>query len=618
MALWEQLSQLKANQNFTISQNSWVSWFSQDPYFWLENSFQYAENLNCDDEMHWVKLAQKYEQVTKWYKYNEGTWEWDIQVNIDLTRCQMCSAWDKMVALPLVSWISEHRKAMVIQWDWTDKKMRVYSDDAWPTPAPGWEFVFNISNTRTAPWVMFQDYFRYWVEVEVEEIDPETHEPYTRLQVALCRFNPNDLSAWYQIITPYDHNDITDDAIKNPSTTNWEMRHSIWAILNYNNTRLVVGSWQDVWVYYPELDRADYTWWWTQDESWWKTWWLKTLPFENWSIIIWLSCDFQFLKVWVIDEWWNTKIYFYQGNNNLRSTYVYNLIDLTWQKVLRVYSVNWTDYYTASMDWSAWYITFNKLIGKIPVQLFKQKKWLTKFDVNYKAQYLVGPTWVWAPFNSWAFYLADAYWIFKFTQNQDSYDTWYMKWRINNQITASNQAYWIDICKNFLYISYENKFYIVRLYDTWIDWYMNQGILISREYEWNYGWTFTKMLKEVRLHYELIPDWIFWNSWNWNGKIEIFVSPNNTWHTTSFNDEGWIKVMEIDKTWNKTRTEKSNRLNNLWDSDTPAFWFDWQTITYWIRITLGTEEKCTPVVREVKMIYSLKGKTNFNYDIWQE
>jgi hypothetical protein len=32
------------------------------------------------------------------------------------------------------------------------------------------------------------------------------------------------------------------------------MQGYVTAILNYNNTRLVVACGQDIWVYYPELD----------------------------------------------------------------------------------------------------------------------------------------------------------------------------------------------------------------------------------------------------------------------------------------------------------------------------------------------------------------------------
>lgn len=64
-------------------------------------------------------------------------------------------------------------------------------------------------------------------------------------------------------------------------------------------------------------------------------------------------------------------------------------MDLTNTKVLRVYSVNGTDYYTASLDGTVNYITLNKMIGNVPVQLLKQRAGLVNYDVNYKDPYFV-------------------------------------------------------------------------------------------------------------------------------------------------------------------------------------------------------------------------------------
>ena len=66
-------------------------------------------------------------------------------------------------------------------------------------------------------------------------------------------------------------------------------------------------------------------------------------------------------------------MYYYQGNNNLKSTFVYNVVDLTGTKVLRIYGINNIDYYTASLDGSSNYITFNKLVGDTPYMLLKQR-----------------------------------------------------------------------------------------------------------------------------------------------------------------------------------------------------------------------------------------------------
>jgi hypothetical protein len=56
---------------------------SQDPYYGLEHSFQYSENINCDDELHGIKLSQKI-----------------LNIN-DCANCQLISAGNKIFALPL-------------------------------------------------------------------------------------------------------------------------------------------------------------------------------------------------------------------------------------------------------------------------------------------------------------------------------------------------------------------------------------------------------------------------------------------------------------------------------------------------------------------------------------
>jgi hypothetical protein len=71
-----------------------------------------------------------------------------------------------------------------------------------------------------------------------------------------------------------------------------------------------------------------------------ETGWKKVQQFEAGCNIIALTCDFQFLRVRVQDEGWNTKMFYYQGNNDLRNTFVYNLVDLTNTKVLNVYPIN--------------------------------------------------------------------------------------------------------------------------------------------------------------------------------------------------------------------------------------------------------------------------------------
>lgn len=68
----------------TISDVSWRDMLSQDPYYGLSNSFQYSENINCDDELHGIKLSQKILSKD----------------SNDFANCQLISAGNRVFAIP--------------------------------------------------------------------------------------------------------------------------------------------------------------------------------------------------------------------------------------------------------------------------------------------------------------------------------------------------------------------------------------------------------------------------------------------------------------------------------------------------------------------------------------
>ena len=590
MAVWEKRDIQR------ITEMSWTAGIAQDKYYWVEHSFNYSENINCDDEMHGIKLATKVTSST----------------DSDLINCQLVSVWDNgIIALPL-DWDREWHLFERNETDWFVFKCDSHWDPyTFPTPVSAW-----VRNSETIPWVVFQDYFWYWINWTTD---------YWRASIL---FWVNVTWVWTKVLTPYDHAGITDEDIANPLDATEYPFWNVTAMLNYNNTRLVVWAWQDVWVYYPELDIKnpnspyyDPTYVWAN-----KTWWLKTMHFENWCTVVWLTCDFNFLKVWVRNEGWETKVYYYQGNNNLRSTYVYDMVDLSDQKVLRVYSINGMDYYTVTKDGTDWYIDLYKLYGKTPYLLIKERAGLYDLDVNNKTPMFVWPTSIDAAYQSWSWYIADVFWVWKWNivnSRTDKYDRGYMKWKINNitytKASRGNIPRWLCIHKNILYVSYKNRICVMRTYDTWLDGYQERGILISRELEWPHWGSVTKMLENLRLHYELNPK----TTHNW--KIEVFVSPNNLWkyiipewtglpddlNDYSDNDyDGWYKVMEIDQ-WNiNSRVEEQWRMNEY-----NGFNFDWQTITYAIVITRGSEIHATPMVREITMFYTPKGKANNTFNL---
>lgn len=542
-------------KNWQISQVSWTDWTAQDTYYWLEHSFQYAANINCDDELHWLKLSQK---VINSWSYGS---------------CQLVSFWDKwVVALPLNWWNVNLIKCngSSISWSYF-----------WPTPKKAWD-------SDIVPWTEFQWRFWYWTTVEW----------YSWL-VAI--WWSGDIKSF----VPYDHLESTDDSIMDKETAINPMVDAITAIINYNNTRLVVAAWTWIRVYYPELD----DW-----ESMWKTAWKKVMDYQAWVYVVWLTCTFEYLKVRAVDKWWNTKIYYYQGNNNLRDTFVYNVVALTNERVTRVYSINWVDYYVSSVDWTDWYVNFNKMVGNVPIPLFKQREWLDPMDINTKDPYFVWPCSIAAWYQMWSYYVADSYGIWKFNYTPNSYDKWYMKWKLNS---SPVQAHWLCVCWSFVYFSDDNWCHAARLYDTWVDWYETDWILISREFEWKEWATITKMLDEIRLGYEMNPNT------NSNWWIDVYVSPNNLWESTTpvgnWSD-GWYHVMSLSQTNADTRTEKSNAVNNFIDGLPSSFAFDWQTITYAIRIRIVKDweyanSHATPIVRQIDLKYHTKEKTNKVYNI---
>jgi hypothetical protein len=554
-------------KEWQITQVSWTDGTTQDVYYWQEHSFQYSANINCDDEMHWIKLASKAIKTSSFAK------------------CDLVSWGDYGVyALPVEGW---DVKLINCNGSSITGGNSLWSINAW---------------VDVVPWTIFQDFFWFWVNTP-------TVWGLHKLQNGSSSLIP---------IAPYDHPDYTDEVIWDASTKTLPMGWAITAILNYNNTRLVVAtratatSNAAVWVYYPELDATN-----PRGINWdehatpapvaWETGWKKVLDYEAWVTIVALTCTFEYLKVWAVDEGWSTKVYYYQGNNNLRSTFVYNVVDLTGERVLRAYSINGMDYFITSIDGTDGYVNLNKMIGNVAVPLFHQRAWLTQYDINTKAPYFVWPTGIKAAYKSGRFYIADAYGVFQFKYTPQSYDRGYMKWLLRN----NKQVYWVCENKGFLYVSYEDGCCAMRLYDTWVDGYQDEWVLISREYEGSEWGTITKMLDEIRLNYEMNPHT------NQNGSIDVYVSPNNTrWDTHTFTEANWwYHAMHIDQTNAWTRTEKSNLFNDMWGNDGSSFRFDWQTITYAIVINLWNEDEATPIVRQIDIKYHTKDKVNKVYTI---
>jgi hypothetical protein len=135
------------------------------------------------------------------------------------------------------------------------------------------------------------------------------------------------------------------------------------------------------------------------------------------------------------------------------------------------------------------------------------------------------------------------------------------------------------------------------IYDSGVDGYQQSGFLISRVFETEFGWEFTKELISWIVQYELNTLTTL------NGKIEIFVCGNRKWNTP--NDSNRIKIAEIGQEDINTTSKNFTHLGDF------KFLEDWQTLEYMVKITLGGETHATPIFRSLMLNYGVKDKTNY-------
>lgn len=89
--------------------------------------------------------------------------------------------------------------------------------------------------------VIFQDYL--WISYTVSG-----RSTFSKVNVAASTPTVT------QITGVYDHVEDSDESITDINTKKGYMGPEIFQVINFNNTRLVCGCGEELWVYYPELD----------------------------------------------------------------------------------------------------------------------------------------------------------------------------------------------------------------------------------------------------------------------------------------------------------------------------------------------------------------------------
>ncbi|MDR2416319.1 MAG: hypothetical protein LBD75_07155 [Candidatus Peribacteria bacterium] len=129
---------------------------------------------------------------------------------------------------------------------------------------------------------------------------------------------------------------------------------------NFNNTLLLIGVGKELWTYgkMPDVNNP-------QGES--IEGFTLIKEFEPGIEIVGISPGREYVKIFTVDEGFNSKIQYFQGSFDMADAGVINCVELSNQEIQRVYPLGTTDYYTNHIKTGnasiANAIQFKKVVG---------------------------------------------------------------------------------------------------------------------------------------------------------------------------------------------------------------------------------------------------------------
>lgn len=531
---------------------------TDDPFVGMAGSFQYAENLNVFDDPRGIKLTTGWSSSTA-YK-----------------ACKLVSAGDYVIAIPDT---------------WDVKKID-------PEDRPNGTTIWNLSSNIT-PYdaVIFDGYV--WVIASK-----------TDMFGAIWAF-PLDPNLWSQkLFVPVDdHNRDPDHKIilwKNGRTPLY-----CDCICNFNNSMILLGNGNVLRVYNP----ADDTWATFIDPDYGEvhgSWWKIVKEYSSNCNIKEISPKADYVEIFVEDEYWNTKIHYYPWIFDMEDSGLMKSVELPNTRVQRVFPHMTKEMMTISYDGSNNNISLREVIWYETYPVMRSHRaWLSPYDVQHKLGFF---TWPCSEDMAWyegRAYIADVEGIWELN--------WYdakkmpvanLRWKFNDEDDDKTPR-WLAVAKDFIFVSYNDKAYCARIYDTANPYgYADEWTLISRAIETEYGGEFTKQLVKRFVQFEMN------NLTDENGTIDIYVCGNREWN--SINDSAWVKIAHIDQNdadfgdqtswwWYEIGT-CVHRFDNAGDW---SFMQDRQVIEYKVVIKTWENSNASPVLRSLLFNYDVKEKTNF-------
>lgn len=527
---------------------------TDDPFVGLPWSFQYAENLNVFDDPRGIKLSTAIRKVV--------SQETPISYR---QSCILVSGGDFFVRIP-ESW----------------PVMKVT-----PENRPNGTNIWNISwNLHPYDAVIFENwvYVIQWnVGASIRKFCLDGVTPYVNLV-------PVDRT-WDTVITMW------------TATPNY-----CDCITNFNNSMLLVGNGNYLWIYNPAEDI------WLIDNK--PTWWKIVKKYSAECTIREISPKADYVEVFIEDSAWNTKIHYYPWIFDMEDSGLMKSVELPNTRLQRVYPHMTKEMVVITLDGSNNNVSLREVIGYETYPVMRSHRaWLSPYDVQHKLGFFLWPCsrdMVW--YNGRA-YIADKEWVRELNwYDEKKMPVCTLRWKIHDQ-SENHYPTWLAVAKDFIYVSYDDTEYCMRIYDTANPaWYVDQWMLISRAIETEYGWEFTKQLVKWMVQFEMN------NLTDENGSIDIYVCGNR--ERNSPEDEAWVHIAHIDQSdadfsdsgeSNNGLTQYNigtcvHRFDNAGDL---SFMQDRQVIEYKVVITRGEERNASPVLRSLLFNYDVKEKTNY-------
>lgn len=395
-----------------------------------------------------------------------------------------------------------------------------------------------------------------------------------------------------------------------PVDNTWDTPIIMWintpsycsCIANFNNSMLLVGNGNYLRWYNP----ADDTW------SVYASWWKVLKEYSGNCDIVDISPKADYVEIFIEDGYWNTKIHYYPWIFDMEDSGLMKSVNLPNTRIQRVYPHMTKEMVAISLDGSNNNVSLREILWYETYPVMRSHRaGLSPLDVQHKLGFFTWPCSEDMAFYDGRAYIADVEGIWEFNRyHPDKMPVGNLRWKFNDE--SDNQTpKWLAVAKDFIFASYDDWEYCARIYDTANPaGYAEQGTLVSRAIETEYGGEFTKELVKWMVQFEMN------NLTTWNGKIDIYACWNR--ERNSLDDTAWKHIARITQSdadfwsassgWWYSVWTCVHRFDNGWDY---TFMQDRQVIEYKVVITRWSEEDASPVLRSLLFDYRVKEKTNY-------